>query len=148
MVLLTNVLQKKFYKKSSSNKQRFSSSSRRIEYKNKYEGKKKFEEKKAEEKKTDEVQKCYNCGKTGHFANDRWKQVVKYSGYYKNKMLLTKQKVAGKALIVDDDHWLQLSKIDEEDNAHENICIMAKESKEHNSDNDNDRTSCYSECFK
>ncbi|KAI3771355.1 hypothetical protein L6452_02518 [Arctium lappa] len=67
MLMLTKAFQKKFYKKPSSNSQRYSSGSRNYEHKEKVEGKrieeKRSDEKpyKAEEKKQPESTKCYNC---------------------------------------------------------------------------------------
>ena len=59
-------------------------------------------------------------------------------------MLLAKQKEAGKALMAEDDRWLNLTDNEEEEDAHAHLCFMAKRDEKYNSDND-DRLSCNSE---
>ena len=46
--------------------------------------------------------------------------------YYKNKLLLAKQKAAGKALMAEDEHWLDLTDEDEEEDVRVHLCFMAK----------------------
>ena len=76
MVLLTKAFKnKKFYKKPSSNKLRSSSSCRKFDRKDKTdekksEGSKRYDNKKNVDKQTDDVPKCYNCGKPGHYARE------------------------------------------------------------------------------
>lgn len=139
LALLTTTVQKKYYKKPSSISRRYSSGNKHNEQKDKFEGKKRFEGKKPDgtskdDKDGDEPIKCSNCGKLGHFARDFRKPVVRNSDYYKNKMLLAKQKEARKALMAEDDHWLQLS--DEEEDAHAHLCFMGNHSEDDNSDDD------------
>ncbi|KAI3758691.1 hypothetical protein L6452_06262 [Arctium lappa] len=117
MILMNRAFQKKFYKKSGSNSQRYSFGSQNYEQKERIEGKKRYEDKKDddqryekkyvnryEEKKPKKLVKCYNRGKIGHYAKDCRKPKVLNSYYYKNKMQLAKQKEAGKALMAKDDH--------------------------------------------
>ncbi|KAI3685820.1 hypothetical protein L6452_35079 [Arctium lappa] len=96
--------------------------------KEKNEGKKRFDEgkkveKKHDEKTKDEPIKFYNGGRLGHFAKECRKPVVRNCEYYKDKMLLAKEKEAGKALMGEDDHWLYMSD-DEEDDAEAHMCFM------------------------
>lgn len=149
VALLTRAVQKKFYKKPSSNSQRYSTNTKRHDYKDMYENKKRSDDRKQydtkpEEKEIDEPIKCYNCRNTGHFSRDCRKPVVRNSEYYKNKMLLAKQKEADKALMAEDDHWLNLSDEDKEEDDDAHMYLMDSHSKEDNSDND-DRDSSHSE---
>ncbi|KAJ9553680.1 hypothetical protein OSB04_017725 [Centaurea solstitialis] len=125
MAMMTKAFQRRFYKQPSSNKQRYSSTSRKSEYRGKYEEKKKFGEKQIEEndeKKNDEVQKCFKCGKPCHFARDCPNGGVKDYSYYSHKASLAKKKESGKALLAEEDHWLNATD-DESDDA---VCMMVK----------------------
>ncbi|KAI3669450.1 hypothetical protein L6452_40685 [Arctium lappa] len=104
MIMLTKAFQKKFYKKPSSNSQRYSSGSRNYAHKEKVEGKR-IEEKKSDEKP---------------------KPKVRNSEYYKNKMLLEKLQEAGKALMAEDKYWLDQSDEEEKNEETTYFCLMGK----------------------
>ncbi|HEY5236600.1 MAG TPA: hypothetical protein VIJ14_10505, partial [Rhabdochlamydiaceae bacterium] len=112
--------QQNFYRTPSNNNQRFSSSSRRQESKTPD-----SETKEKYDKIDMENIICHRCSKRGHYARDCKAKIVKDSNYYKTKMLLSKAKEAGKVMMSDDDHWLELTdNEDEEATAH--IVFMAK----------------------
>ncbi|KAI3685601.1 hypothetical protein L6452_34851 [Arctium lappa] len=114
MLLLTRAFQKKFYKKPGSNSQRFGE--------RKPEEKKKYVNDYGSEKKSEELIKCYNCRKVSHYAKDCRKPTVRNYDYYKQKMLLAKQKEAGKVLMAEDEFWLDHSKDEKEETTHK--CLM------------------------
>ncbi|KAI3758162.1 hypothetical protein L6452_05714 [Arctium lappa] len=143
MQFLTNAFQKRFYRNPTSNNQRYSSGPNNYAHKeriegSRYEGKrfegKRFEGKRQEEKKSDERRYQTEGNRLEESKNrkkgsTKLKDQVRNSDFYKNKMLLAKQQEAGKALMAEDEYWLDHS--DEEEDEEEkdeavNMCLMGK----------------------
>ncbi|KAI3720022.1 hypothetical protein L6452_20929 [Arctium lappa] len=145
MLMLTKAFQKKFYKKPNSNSQRYSSGPNNYKHKEKVEERRSEEKKKdgAEETKKEEPIKCYNCGRLSHFAKDCRKSKVRNSDYYKNKMLLAKQQEAGKALMAEDEYWLDHSDEESEEGEKDetaHLCLMGKNQSEDEADSEDGDT--------
>ncbi|KAI3746366.1 hypothetical protein L6452_08796 [Arctium lappa] len=76
-----------------------------------------------------------------HFAKDCRRSKVRNSDYYKNKMLLAKQQEAGKALMAEDEYWLDHSDDEEEDGEKDeavNMCLMGQIESDAEADSDNE----------
>ena len=69
------------------------------------------------------------------FPRDFPMRISKYD-YYKNKMKLAKQQDDGKALMAEDEAWLQMSSNDEDDGP---MCMMADHEDEEFMSNDDDQ---------
>ncbi|KAI3697842.1 hypothetical protein L6452_30940 [Arctium lappa] len=130
-----------------SNSQRYSSTgSKNHEHRERVEGRfveKRPDEKKkyvndytSTEKKVDDLIKCYNCGKVGHYPKDCRKPKVQNSEYCKNKMLLAKQEEVGKALMVEDKYWLDHSNVEEEKEEEAHMCLMGSIVKDDDSEDE------------
>ncbi|KAJ9564242.1 hypothetical protein OSB04_000208 [Centaurea solstitialis] len=118
MAMMTKAFQRRFYKQPSSNKQRYSSTSRKSEYRGRLEDKR-------SDKKTDSArysEKGKYEEKKGHFARDCPNGGVKDYSYYSHKASLAKKKESGKTLLAEEDHWLNATD-DESDDA---VCMMVK----------------------
>ncbi|KAI3729736.1 hypothetical protein L6452_18401 [Arctium lappa] len=119
ILLLTRAFQKKLYKKSGSNSQRYSSSSsKNHEHGEKVEGNR-FVEKNTEEKKSmsDITQKIVGSLRFAIRSTTK-------------KMLLAKQQDAGKELMVEDEYWLDHYDVKEEPEETAHLCLMGKEEKD------------------
>ncbi|KAJ9551501.1 hypothetical protein OSB04_015546 [Centaurea solstitialis] len=119
MAMMTKAFQRRFYKQPSSNKQRYSSTSRKSEYRGRHEDKR-------SDKKTDSG-RYYEKGKYEEkkkFGRSESKsQMRKSLMRFKSALNVESQKKeSGKALLAEEDHWLNATD-DESDDA---VCMMVK----------------------
>ncbi|KAJ9548285.1 hypothetical protein OSB04_020828 [Centaurea solstitialis] len=119
MAMMTKAFQRRFYRQPSSNKQRYSSTSRKSEYRGRHEDKRSdkkidsaryYEKGKYEEKKS--LEKSESKSKMR-------KRLMKFKSALNVE---SQKKESGKALLAEEDHWLNATD-DESDDA---VCMMVK----------------------
>lgn len=112
--LLTSTFNKQFGKKKFYSKPK-SDCYKADKYKVRTEKKAYEREEKREEKEKDDEQnnRCFNCGKPGHFAKDCRFKKVNDSKYYTRKAQLVKSKEKGKVLMAEEENWLEDTSEDE-----------------------------------
>ncbi|KAI3771062.1 hypothetical protein L6452_02215 [Arctium lappa] len=117
LALLTSSFQKRFGRKKFYNKPKFDSykySKHKDRFEEKKEKEKKEERKEEKKEEKEKSDKCFNCGKPGHFIKDCPEKRVKNYEYYKKKAQLAKALEKGTTLKAEDEIWLGYSDDDEE----------------------------------
>ncbi|KAI3697652.1 hypothetical protein L6452_30747 [Arctium lappa] len=94
---------KKFYNKPKFDSYKYSKHKDRFEEKKEKEKEKKEERKEEKKKEKEKSDKCFNCGKPGHFIKDCPEKRVKNYEYYKKKAQLAKDLEKGTALKAEDE---------------------------------------------
>ncbi|KAI3718371.1 hypothetical protein L6452_19238 [Arctium lappa] len=114
--LLTSSFHKRFGRKKFYNKPKFDSykySKHKDIYEERKEKEKKEERKEEKKEEKEKFDKCFNCGKPGHFIKDCPEKHVKNYEYYKKKAQLAKAMEKGTTLKAEDEIWLGYSNDEE-----------------------------------
>ncbi|KAI3664902.1 hypothetical protein L6452_43514 [Arctium lappa] len=124
LALLTSSFHKRFGRKKFYNKPKFDSykySKHKDRYEERKEKEKKEERKEEKKEEKEKSDKCFNCGKPGHFIKDCPEKRVKNYEYYKKKAQLAKAMEKGTTLKAEDETLLGYSDDEETEVAKVNL---------------------------